>query len=75
QLLEILPALPSDWTNGSVTGLRARGAVTVDLDWSNGKLVKCRFKADKPVAFQIALPDGRRQSVVLKAGEVKQIAG
>ena len=74
-LFELMPALPTDWTNGSVTGLRARGAVTVDVDWTDGKLKKCRFKADKPCAFEVALPDGRRQAITLAAGEVKEIVG
>ncbi len=32
--LEIFPALPADWPTGAITGLRARGGVTVDLTWS-----------------------------------------
>ena len=36
-VIELLPALPTQWPDGSVTGLRARGAVTIaELTWSQG---------------------------------------
>lgn len=41
--IELLPALPSQWSNGHVSGLCARGGFTVSMKWENNKIVKANI--------------------------------
>jgi alpha-L-fucosidase 2 len=43
--LDLLPALPDAWPDGSITGLRLRGGVGLDLSWRKGQLGVARLRA------------------------------
>lgn len=44
--MQFLPALPDQWSTGSIQGLRARGNFEItDLQWKNGKVVKLSIKS------------------------------
>ncbi len=44
--IHILPALPSAWKKGEVSGLNARGGFEVSLSWQDGKIKKGEIKSN-----------------------------
>ncbi|MRG45973.1 glycoside hydrolase family 95 protein [Chitinophaga sp. SYP-B3965] len=43
--VELLPALPAAWGNGSVTGLRARGGFELDITWKDAELSGLKLRS------------------------------
>ena len=55
-IIELLPALPSAWKNGSFKGLKVRNGGVVSAKWVDGKLVEATLKSTVPGHFSIKLP-------------------
>ncbi|MDQ0890482.1 alpha-L-fucosidase 2 [Paenibacillus sp. V4I9] len=62
--LNLLPALPSAWSEGEVRGLRGRGGYVVDLKWIDGKLSEAIISAAKDGLCRVRT----RHAVLVRCG-------
>jgi alpha-L-fucosidase 2 len=68
-VLQLLPALPSTWKEGRVTGLRAKGGLTVDIAWRNGLITEATIHSAHPGEVQvIAQTSAQAKTIKLRAG-------
>jgi len=51
--LELLPACPESWKQGTVCGLRGRGGFTVSFCWKEGKMNWIEIESDDREAFEV----------------------
>ena len=51
--VELLPALPENWRNGSIRGVKVRGAFVLDFSWKNGGIETLSIHSLKGASFQI----------------------
>jgi len=70
--LSLLPALPTSWSTGSVSGLKARGGFEVAMQWNDGKLQSATIESAAPATVQLR-SGGKTAEVTIKAGQTLRL--
>ena len=67
-VIELLPALPKEWSEGSVSGLCARGGFELSFQWKGGHVRRAEMKARQSGTVTL-LYNSQRKTLKLKAGQ------
>ena len=73
-VIQLLPALPDAWRQGSVSGLRARGGFEVDMVWKGGRLEKAAIRSDSGDPCRISY-GGHEVTLKIKKGKSVELNG
>jgi alpha-L-fucosidase 2 len=66
-VIELLPALPDNWKDGEVSGLRARGGITVDMTWKDKQVTNLTLTAPQSCNVMLVM-NGEQNIVKLQKG-------
>ena len=72
--IKLLPALPTQWPTGQITGLRARGNYTVDISWKDGRLDEAVVHAGTQSTGEVRVVYNNKTKLLkLKPGKTKTL--
>jgi alpha-L-fucosidase 2 len=66
--VELLPAVPGQWAEGSVTGVHVRGGAILDMRWKAGKVESLEVHATGSGALRLILPGGQTVAAIRASG-------
>lgn len=70
--IHLLPALPDEWRDGKISGLRAPGGFEVSFEWKNGEVEQIEILSNLGGNCRIRIPN---EVIAKKGGSVKQATG
>jgi len=69
----LLPALPGEWKNGKLKGLKARGNFEVDMEWEDGVVTDARITSR--VGGEVEVFNGDKSELInIQPGETKTLS-
>lgn len=72
-IIDFLPALPSAWPAGQVKGLKARGAIEVDIRWESGRAVSATVQPAFSGSYRLRAARGQQISNVIHHDQMRPL--
>jgi len=69
EYIELLPALPKEWINGSFKGLVARGNFVMDAEWADGHATRVTVTSRNAGEFRLTYAGVSAAKVFDEAGK------
>ena len=66
--IHLLPALPSAWHTGSLSGTRVRGGFVLDFSWKEGKVQQAKLVSNAGQSCRLKIGEGKLQ--ITQGGKV-----
>ena len=72
ETMDLLPALPKEWSAGEIKGIKARGNYEIALSWNKGQVKKAIITSKNKGSLTVNY-NGKQKVLNFKAGETKLI--
>ena len=71
--VDFMPALPTEWSRGSISGIRLRGGAEIGLQWDGGRARSSQWRTSEDEVFEIRLPAGQHLSGLTANGKKQTV--